>query len=119
MDIARSHYTTKILRCSKGNHLAKIVSITKGAKIVASMERIYVEPKTRKGKGKTMINRMEYCKDCDRSIYATGDLARSCDSNIADNGYYNLAGEKCYCKIVNGERAEKYPWEETKGDKTE
>lgn len=63
-----------------------------------------------------MINRNEYCKDCERSIYATGDLERSCDSNVADDGYYNLAGEKCYCKIVNGERAEKYPWE---GDKTD
>lgn len=58
-----------------------------------------------------MINRETYCKDCDRSIYATGELRRSCDTNIDDNGYYNLAGEKCYCKIVNGKRAEKYPWE--------
>ena len=58
-----------------------------------------------------MIDRETYCKDCDRSIYATGELSRSCDTNIEDNGYYNLAGEKCYCKIVNGKRAEKYPWE--------
>ena len=66
----------------------------------------------RKEDGK-MINRETYCKDCDRSIYATGALRRSCDTNINDNGYYNLAGEKCYCKIVSGKRAEKYPWEPT------
>ena len=60
-----------------------------------------------------MINRETYCKDCDRSIYATGALRRSCDTNINDNGYYNLAGEKCYCKTVSGKRAEKYPWEPT------
>ena len=56
-----------------------------------------------------MIDRNNYCKDCDRSIYAMGALAKSCDSNIENNGYYNHAGEKCYCKIINGERAEKYP----------
>lgn len=59
-----------------------------------------------------MIDRNNYCKNCDRSIYATGTLANSCDNNISDNGYYNGAGEKCYCKIVNGERIEKYPWED-------
>ena len=59
-----------------------------------------------------MIDRENYCKDCDRSIYAKGLLAKSCDNNIADNGYFNLAGEKCYCKIRNGKMAEKYPWEE-------
>ena len=53
-----------------------------------------------------MINRETYCKDCDRSIHANGDLAMTCDTNIEDNGYYNLAGEKCYYKIVNGKRAE-------------
>lgn len=58
-----------------------------------------------------MINREIYCKDCDRSIYAKGILARSCDTNIEDNGYYNGADEKCYCKLVNGKRVEKYPWE--------
>ena len=57
------------------------------------------------------INRETYCMDCDRSIFAIGILANSCDTNREDNGYYNLAGEKCYCKIVNGEPAEKYPWE--------
>ena len=66
-----------------------------------------------------MIDRNEYCKDCERSIYATGDLARSCDNNIADNGYFNLAGEKCYCKIVNGKRAEKYPWEGADNEKND
>ena len=58
-----------------------------------------------------MINRETYCKDCDRSVFAIGELALTCDMNIEDNGYYNGAGEKCYCKIVNGKRAEKYPWE--------
>lgn len=62
-----------------------------------------------------MIDRNNYCKDCDRSIYATGILAKSCDTNVEDNGHYNLASERCYCKIVNGKRAEKYPWE-TGGD---
>ncbi len=57
------------------------------------------------------IDRDNYCKNCDRSIYAEGPLANSCDTNVADKGYYNLAGEKCYCKIAAGERAEKYPWE--------
>lgn len=63
-----------------------------------------------------MIDRNNYCKDCDRSIYANGALAKSCDSNIESNGYYNHADEKCYCKIVNGERVEKYPWEEKVGE---
>lgn len=63
-----------------------------------------------------MIDRYTYCKDCDRSIYATGALANSCDINIENNGYYNGSGEKCYCKIVNGKRAEKYSWEEMDGD---
>ena len=58
-----------------------------------------------------MIDRANYCKNCDRSIYAEGLLANSCDTNVADNGYYNLAGDKCYCKLVNGKRAEKYSWE--------
>ena len=62
---------------------------------------------------KDQIDRNEYCKNCDRSIFATGELAASCDNNVADNGYYNLSGEKCYCKIVNGQRSEKYPWEPT------
>lgn len=57
-----------------------------------------------------MINRETYCKDCDRSIYATGVSARSCDVNIENDGYFT-GGEKCYCKIVNGKMAEKYPWE--------
>ena len=58
-----------------------------------------------------MIDRNNYCKDCDRSIFATGLLANSCDTNIENNGYYNGAGKKCYCKIVNGKMAETYPWE--------
>lgn len=60
----------------------------------------------------TEEKRQDYCKDCDRSIYSNSVLARSCDSNIEDNGYYNGAGDKCFCKIVNGKRAEKYSWEE-------
>ena len=63
-----------------------------------------------------VIDRNSYCKDCDRSIYATGLLANSCDTNIENNGYYNGAGKKCYCKIVNGKMAEKYPWEEGAND---
>lgn len=47
-DIALSHYTTKILRCLKENHLATIVSITKGARIVVSKEQICATEKPRK-----------------------------------------------------------------------
>ena len=54
------------------------------------------------------IKREEYCKNCERSIY--GEFP-SCDVNIENNGKYVLTG-KCYCKIVDGKRAEKYPWEE-------
>lgn len=49
-----------------------------------------------------------YCKDCDRSIY--GDFP-SCDVNIENNGKYVSTG-KCFCKITNGKRAEKWSWEE-------
>ena len=59
----------------------------------------------------TEQERQNYCKNCDRSIYSTSPAARSCDCNVQDNGYYNLADSKCYCKITNGKRAEKYPWE--------
>ena len=38
-----------------------------------------------------------YCKDC--------------DINIENEGRYVKGDSKCYCKIVNGKRAEKYPWE--------
>lgn len=58
-----------------------------------------------------MLDRENYCKDCDRSIY--GEYP-SCDVNIENNGLYVMAGPKCYCKITNGKRAEKYPWEERK-----
>lgn len=55
-----------------------------------------------------MLDRNNYCKDCDRSIW--GD--KSCDMNVEDNAYYNHADEKCYCKTKNGKCVEKYPWEE-------
>ena len=55
-----------------------------------------------------MINRETYCDDCDRSIYGK---YHDCDVNIENNGKYVMSDEKCYCKIVNGKRAEKYPWE--------
>lgn len=66
-----------------------------------------------------MINKKEnwrdnYCKNCDRSIYSDSILKNSCDVNIEDKGRYLLSGNKCYCKIINGKRAEKYPWEEEK-----
>ena len=60
-----------------------------------------------------MINRETYCSDCDRSIYGK---YHDCDVNIENDGKYVLADEKCYCKIVNGERAEKYPWERRTDD---
>ena len=53
--------------------------------------------------------RKTYCKDCDRSYFSKHP---SCDVNIEDKGYFNLAGDKCYCKITNGKMAEKYPWQE-------
>lgn len=57
-----------------------------------------------------MSKRETYCKGCDRSIYGK---YHDCDVNIENNGLF-VRGEndKCYCKIVNGKRAEKYPWEE-------
>lgn len=55
-----------------------------------------------------MINRDDYCKDCDRSIYGK---YHDCDVNIENNGKYVMADDKCYCKIVDGKRAEKYPLE--------
>ena len=58
----------------------------------------------------TEQERKNYCKDCDRSIWGK---YHNCDTNIEDNGYYNRSGI-CYCKIVNGVRAEKYPWEKTR-----
>ena len=54
------------------------------------------------------MDRDNYCKDCDRSIYGKSP---SCDVNIENNGKYVMADERCYCKIVNGVRAEPYPWE--------
>ena len=59
----------------------------------------------------TNEERSNYCKNCDRSIYSNSPLKCSCDTNIENNGYYNNAGDKCSCKIVNGKRAEKYSWE--------
>ena len=54
--------------------------------------------------------RKEYCKDCERSIW--GEY-HDCDLNIENDGRYVMVDDKCYCKILpNGERAEKYPWEE-------
>lgn len=44
--------------------------------------------------------------DCERSIYAENP---SCDINIENYGRYT-SNLKCYCKIVNGKMAEKYPW---------
>ena len=54
------------------------------------------------------IDRETYCNDCDRSIYGK---YHDCDVNIENDGKYVMADEKCYCKIVNAKRAEKYPWE--------
>lgn len=50
-----------------------------------------------------MVDRDEYCKDCDRSIYAEHP---SCDVNIENNGKYVMADDVCYCKIVNGKAIE-------------
>lgn len=44
--------------------------------------------------------RQEYCKDCKRSIYAENP---SCDVNIENNGYYNLASNECKCKVIISE----------------
>lgn len=60
------------------------------------------------------MDRNTYCRDCDRSIWGN----KSCDVNVEDNGYFNLSDEKCYCKVVNGIRAEKYPWEVFERDTT-
>ena len=47
----------------------------------------------------TEAERNEYCKDCQRSIYGNGPLARSCDMNVSDNGYYNHANYPCWTKV--------------------
>ena len=57
------------------------------------------------------MDRDTYCKDCDRSIYGK---YHDCDINIENEGRYVKSDPKCYCKIVNGKRAEKYPWEKEK-----
>ena len=59
----------------------------------------------------TEAERKNYCKNCDRSIFSISPLNRSCDINIENKGKYVNAGDKCYCKIINGVRAEKYSWE--------
>jgi len=54
------------------------------------------------------VDRDNYCKDCQRSIYGK---YKDCDVNIENNGKYVMASEKCYCKIgSDGKMAEKYPW---------
>lgn len=53
-----------------------------------------------------------YCADCKRSMH--GEY-HDCDMNIENGG--NEVKNHCYCKVdANGERAERYPWEE-KNDK--
>ena len=59
-----------------------------------------------------MIDRETYCMDCERSIYAENP---SCDVNIENNGRYTN-NSKCYCKIINGKMAEKYPWNIKEGE---
>lgn len=61
-------------------------------------------------KGEPMSDREMYCRDCDRSIYGK---YHDCDVNIDNCGKYVMADDKCYCKIVDGKRAEKYPWEKS------
>ena len=58
-----------------------------------------------------MVDRENYCKDCDRSIYGK---YKDCDINIENSGLYVMGDSKCYCKITGGKMAEKYPWEERK-----
>lgn len=53
-------------------------------------------------------NAETYCKDCDRSVYGK---YKNCDINIENEGLYTKGNYPCYCKIVDGKRAEKYPWE--------
>ena len=54
------------------------------------------------------VDRDNYCKDCQRSIYGK---YKDCDVNIENNGKYVMASEKCSCKIgSDGKMAEKYPW---------
>jgi hypothetical protein len=82
-------------------------------KTVKNGTAIIATPKRTAQKGEPMINRETYCKDCDRSIYGK---YHDCDINIENDGLYVMADDKCYCKIVNGERAEKYPWERRTDD---
>lgn len=45
----------------------------------------------------TELERKNYCKDCDRSIY--GNSALKCDCNIENNGKYGGASDECQCKV--------------------
>lgn len=47
----------------------------------------------------TEEERQNYCKGCARSIYSDGVLARRCDMNVTDNGYYNHANYPCYTRV--------------------
>jgi hypothetical protein len=49
----------------------------------------------------TEQERLEYCKNCKRSIY--GEY-KDCDLNIENNGVYVGAGETCRCKVENFEK---------------
>lgn len=44
--------------------------------------------------------RLEYCKDCERSIYGK---YKDCDVNIENNGEYVMSGDICYCKVKRKE----------------
>jgi len=47
------------------------------------------------------IDRDNYCKDCDRSIY--GNSALKCDVNVENNGKYT-SNHECGCKVEVGEK---------------
>lgn len=51
------------------------------------------------------INAEAYCKDCERSIY--GRRYKDCDVN--NEGLYTNGNCACYCRFINGKRAEKFP----------
>ena len=46
------------------------------------------------------VKRAVYCTDCERSIYGS---YKDCDVNIENNGKYVMAGDVCYCKVVQKE----------------
>lgn len=94
-DIALSHYTTKISRCSNESRLAIIASITKGARIVISKTRICATTQPRKAV-KPMRKRL---KELISQVQYMGGLEGKLADHLLANGVIVLpckVGDKVY-----------------------